>query len=476
MKRAGTIIGITTAIMILAGCGNSTDQNVNADANVNASADINASASTSADVNDKVETTAAPGKNTEKTVLTLGTVSVSEGLYKQVSAFNQQNTEYEIEIKSYAGDMADGGNAVNTIQMEIAAGKGPDIVDFGYLYTPGAVSKGITEDLSVYMEADEDFNKEDYFMNIIEAFAVDGKIYAVAPQFSIKSVVGRKSDLGDAGSWNMQEMIDFYQEKGQGKALFMGQSKIEVFGTICMGCLDSFINWEDGTCSFDDGRFRELISFTDQFPLQADYSNMDSVLPKLQSGNILLNPAVISNVYTCAEGRIIFGDNPVTYIGYPVEEGSGNIVSPGSMVLGINKNSQNKDAAWEFIKSFLQEEYQGKIENELPVLKSELDRRLEEARVVEYEEDETGNKKEKVKDTILFEGADPIDIFCITDQDAEALLTVINSAETAYVVDYELYSIILEEISLYFEENRDLDSVIEVIQGRASIYVSEHYS
>lgn len=145
-------------------------------------------------------------------------------------------------------------------------------------------------------------------------------------------------------------------------------------------------------------------------------------------------------------------------------------------MLGINKNSQNKDAAWEFIKSFLQEEYQGKIENELPVLKSELARRLEEARVVEYEEDETGNKKEKVKDTILFEGADPIDIFCITDQDAEALLTVINSAETAYVVDYELYSIILEEISLYFEENRDLDSVIEVIQGRASIYVSEHYS
>lgn len=419
--------------------------------------------------------TAEESAEDTKTVLTLGTVSISEGLYKQVSAFNQQSAKYQIEIKSYADAAPKGGNALNAIQMEIAAGEGPDLIDFGYLYTPGAVSKGITEDLSVYMEADEDFKEEDYFMNILETYAVDGKIYALSPQFSIRTIVGRKSDLGDAAGWDMQEIMDFYRENGQDKALFMGESRIEVFGTLCMGCLGSFIDWENAACHFDDGSFRELVSFTDQFPLQADYGSEVSVLSELQSGEILLNPVTISDVYVCAKERIIFGDDPVTYIGYPMDEKNGNIGKPGSMVLGINKNSGHKDGAWEFIKSFLQEDYQSKIENELPVLKSELERRLEEAKVVEYEEDEAGNKTEKAKDTIIFEGEDPIPVSCITDRDGEDLLAVINSVETAYAIDYDLYSIILDEISLYYEENRDLDSVIGVIQSRASIYVSENY-
>lgn len=408
-------------------------------------------------------------------VLTLGTVSNSHDLKKQVEAYNQTHPEYLIEIKTYGDLSAAGTDAVNMIQMEIAAGEGPDIIDFGYLYSPIAMGKGIVEDLSVYMNADEDFHDEDYFMNVIDAFSGNEKTYVISPQFSIRSFAGRKEDLGDAISWNMQEIMSYFEGNEQDRILFPGDSRKEVFGFLCMGSMGNFVNWTDGTCSFNDGAFKEVLLFANQFPDQRIYDEDYSVLQQFQSGKALLYPVAITDVYETAKVRTIFGDAPVNYIGYPMNGSNGNIVRMGNIVLGINKNSSHKEAAWEFIKSFLKEEYQSNIEGGLPLLKRELEVRLEKACEIEYEEDASGRKVEKVKDRIIFEGEDPIDIICINQQDAATLLEIVENADTANVTDSDLYSLILEEVNGYFEDDREIDSVIEIIQNRASIYVSENY-
>lgn len=408
-------------------------------------------------------------------VLTLGTVSANQNLRKQVEIYNQNNSEYLIEIKTYGDQAVAGTDAMSMIQMEIVAGEGPDIIDFGYLYSPMAVGKGIVEDLSVYMEADADFHEEDYFMNVIDALSGSEKVYVISPQFSIRSFAGRKEDLGDATSWNMQEIMSYFEENEQDRILFPGDSRKEVFGFLCTGSMGNFVNWTDGTCSFDDGAFKELLLFANQFPDQRIYSEGYSVLQQFQSGKALLYPVSITDVYETAEVRTIFGDAPVNYIGYPLSGGNGNIVRTGNIVLGINRNSSHKEAAWEFIKSFLKEEYQSNIEGGLPLLKKELEVRLKKACEIEYEEDASGQKVEKVKDRIVFEGEEPIDIICINQQDAATLLEIIDNADTAYATDLNLYSIILEEVTGYFEDDREINSVIDIIQNRASIYVSENY-
>ena len=125
MKKKGIMIVLFTALFFLTACGSNGD-NISEDGRI---------------------------------VLTLGTVSDSQDLKKQVEAYNQNHPEYVIEIKAY-GDLAvEGTDAMNMIQMEIAAGEGPDIIDFGYLYSPMIVGSGIVEDLSAYMDADEDFHE-----------------------------------------------------------------------------------------------------------------------------------------------------------------------------------------------------------------------------------------------------------------------------------------------------------------------------
>ena len=410
-----------------------------------------------------------------RTILTLGTISANQDLKKQVETYNQNNSEYLIEIKTYGDQAVAGADAVSMIQMEIATGEGPDIIDFGYLYSPMAAGKGIVEDLSAYMEADEDFHEEDYFMNVIDALSGSEKVYVISPQFSIRSFAGRKEDLGDATNWNMQEIMSYFGGNEQDRILFPGDSRKEVFGFLCTGSMGNFVNWTDGTCSFDNGAFKELLLFANQFPDQRIYSEDYSVLQQFQSGKALLYPVSITDVYETAKVRTIFGDAPVNYIGYPMSEGNGNIVRTGNIVLGINRNSNHKEAAWEFIKSFLKKEYQSNIEGGLPLLKSELETRLKKACEIEYKEDASGQKVEEVKDRIIFEGEEPIDITCINQQDAATLLEIIDHVDTAYATDLDLYSIILEEVTGYFEDDREIDSVIGIIQNRASIYISENY-
>ncbi len=409
------------------------------------------------------------------TTLILGTAYVNSSLRKQVDNFNRQNTGFFIEIKEYGGELIEGSSAVDLMQMEISAGKGPDIIDFGYQYSPGVVSKGITEDLYAYMEADVSFDEEDYFTNIVDTYAVGGKLYALSPDFSIKTVAGTKEQLGDAGQWNMKDLMAFYQENTEGGMLFPGDSQKEVFGFLCLGSMGNFVNWAEGTCSFDSELFRELLAFSGQFPERRVYGEDYSVLQQFLTGKALLYPVSISDVYDCTKVRLVFGGSQVSYIGYPMDGKDGNTVVPGRFILGINKNSDNKEAAWGFIKSFLEEEYQSSIEGSLPLLRSEVLSRQEEAKRVEYEDSPSGGRVETVKASVIFEGEEPIDITCIEEQDAVCLLDVIGRVETTYAADAELYSIILEEIIYYFENDSDIDAVVDIIQNRASIYVSEQH-
>lgn len=417
---------------------------------------------------------AAEDSGEERIVLTLGTVTSSAALRKQVDAYNQQNSEYMIEIKEYGSENVLGSDGINTIQMEILSGKGPDLIDFGNLYTQGAVSKGITEDLSLYMEADEEFYEEDYFTNILDAYRVDGKRYVVSPWFTVRTVAGRREDIGDMTGWNMQELMDRYQSLHK-SILMPGDSRAEVFGFLGMGSMGNFVDWEQGTCSFEGEAFWDLIAFCDLFPEYRVYEENYSALEKFRSGEAFVYPASISDVCDAAKIRLIFGDVPINYIGYPMDGKSGNIIVPGRIVLGINKNSSYKEVAWEFIKSFLLETYQSGIENGIPVLRSEVEQRLAKAKQIEYEQDENGNQVPIVKAESLWEGDDPIEIVCITEQDAEDFMKIITGAKAAYGVDYALNDIVWEEINLYFNEGRDLDSVLDTLQSRASVFMSENY-
>ncbi len=228
------------------------------------------------------------------------------------------------------------------------------------------------------------------------------------------------------------------------------------------------MDWEKGICNFKNEQFKDMISFANIFPDQMVYSEDMKIRQMFAEGTALLYRSSISNVWATGLNRELFGEKDITYLGYP---GIGNVANAGHIVLGINVNARNKEAAWELIKFFLSEDYQTSSATNLPIHQKALQKRIEEAQKIQYKE--TAGEKVPVVKELYFEGEDSVQIDCITEEDADTLLALIKSVKVNSNIDYSLYNIILEEIQPFFDGDKSLEETVEVIQSKLSIAMSE---
>ena len=78
-----------------------------------------------------------------------------------------------------------------------------------------------------------------------------------------------------------------------------------------------------------------------------------------------------------------------------------------------------------------------------------------------------------VRYEVIFEGEEKIPIYCITPEQAEQLLALIEGAEIVSQTEPKIYNVFLEEAEYYFDGAKGLEETMEVIQSRASLYVNE---
>lgn len=78
--------------------------------------------------------------------------------------------------------------------MNIVSGTGPDIIDITNIDYNQYASMGVFEDLYPYMDK-TGINRSDYLENVFMAYEIDGKLYAVIPQFMISTTMVKASKL-----------------------------------------------------------------------------------------------------------------------------------------------------------------------------------------------------------------------------------------------------------------------------------------
>lgn len=413
------------------------------------------------------------GVTQEPTVLVLASFEDSPYLQRRVELYNQTHADYQIEIKRYERSENMEEDGVLLIQREIISGEGPDIIDFGNGYATGDTAGAYTEDLFPYMG--EDY-QELYFGNILKAFAYEESLYAVPLGFGLKSFVGRKDNLGERSSWTIREMMECfhdYLEQENDRRLYPGAYKLDVYGTILTGSMECYIDWESGECSFNGEEFCAVLDFCNEFSDHLELPDNFSSKQAYLTDKVLLMPKRISTVYDTCEIEYIFGGQDVTYIGYPVEGRSGNIIESYGSVLAISAGSKNKDAAWEFISECLSPPAQRELVSGFPICRSVLEERIAEAMEIEYETDENGERKPLVKERAGFAGEELEDIYNITQKQADQLIALIEQAEIRSQPEWNIYNIFLEEVAYYFSGAKSLKETADVIQARVSIYVNE---
>ena len=249
--------------------------------------------------------------------------------------------------------------------------------------------------------------------------------------------------------------------------------------------MGTLVDWTTGQCNFDSQGFIDMLKFASQFQNDFnwdsyEYSDDDNDYTRIAQGKQMLLNTYISDFNALPMYDAIFGGS-VTYIGYPTSSGTGNMLNFNNSGYAISARCENKDAAWQFIRTFFTEDFQ-KEQYGFPSNINAYNAKLKEAMTPEYQKDgdgnyildENGNKIEVSRGGISWGSGDNyIDIYATTQEQADKLWELITT--TTKVADYSssIYDIVNEQTPAFFSGQKSAEEVARLIQNKANIYVNE---
>ncbi len=405
-----------------------------------------------------------------KTIITYATFGADTDIMEAIVRFNKNSEEYRVKVVDYY-DEENYEEAWNEYNQAILEEGFADVVNVGWANYEMMAEKGLYADLNAFMNSDADINREDYFENILEAYDVSGKLYAMPISFSISTLVGKEKVWGDKESISLEDVETMMDDMPKDVAIMDSISRTEFMFFMLQGSLDKFIDWESGECNFNSDEFIEIMNLSKDFPKKSDSDILeDKTIDEFRRDKILLYNCELYEIGEYQLTKKLLGDEIVA-LGYPGANG-GLIQTEGSL-LAISQASANKEIAWEFVKSMISEEAQSNyIYYTIPIHKGAFEKQLESAMEKEYYVDANGKEVENSKMTYSYEDLE-IEIYAATKDQVDAYRRIVEGATTLATYDQQIMVIVEEEAEAFFDNKKSAEEVAQIIQNRAKTYVNE---
>lgn len=434
-------------------------------------------------------TPVAAEEQEEKTVLTLACMYLDYNLRNQIIAFNRASSKYRIVVNDYSEYITDEENsyqnAITKLNTEILSGNLPDLILGDNLPINRYAAKGMLLDLWEFIDADENINREDLMEPVLNAASTDGKLYSIGSSFSVITAVGLGKVVDAYDSWTLDAAKDAMTKLQSGATVLgdMYTQESAVSGILARN-ISSFIDWKTGECTFDSQEFIDLLEFIKQFPASFDYDNYDwetdyeSDYKRIREGRQLLTQEYITDFGSLYVQYAALNDD-ASFVGLPAGPAASafNMETP----LSITVACADKDAAWAFVRTILQEDYQTNEVWDFPIVKKYFEESAAKAMEQEYELDENGNQ-------ILDENGEPIkvsnggygfgndemyEIYAVTQEQYDDLMALINSITAMNSYDTNIMTIIEAVTPSFLSGEKSAEDAAKEIQNRVGLYVAE---
>ena len=290
----------------------------------------------------------------EAIMLTYACMYVDYNLRRKVIAYNKMGGDYRIEIKSYEqyNTGYDYSAGYDRLNADIIGGNIPDMMSLEGLDFRNYANKGILADLYELMEASETVNRSEYVQSVLKAAEYNGKLYRFMPEYSIQTTVGKKSIFGGQDKWTYDD-FEALLAKRPGSQLFGYMTRDSVLNSCLSLTVNSFIDWETGKCTFDEG-FIKLLEFANSYPEMIDWDAIYSdpaIYDEMQwdysRDRFLLQDAYVGS-YRAVRDYVYSFEEDVTFVGYPTMDGNGSVFN-AYMQHGISASSPHKQVCFEFL-------------------------------------------------------------------------------------------------------------------------------
>ena len=341
MRRKMVVIcaAVLTATTILAGCGNG----------------------------------GSGGSDNGKTKIRFATWDVAEDVDKQqalVDKFNEEHDDIEVTLEAYGSDF----------DTKISAGMGSgDTPDVMYMWNYPSYYEGL-EPLDDYIAEEGEDYKSNFYDTLWDYNTMDGSIYGIPVGFTTHCLFYNKDLFAQAGveeptadwTWDdLQAAAKTISEKTDA-AGFAFQMKPDPYD------FEMYL-WSNGTAYCDEeGNMEGYINSKESAEVFQMFQDMEEKgyatatendgTDEFRAGNAAMYVYGSWSIDTLNEDGLNYG---VTTIPAFADADQDSVSILSSSGLSMSKDSEHKDAAWEFIKYWTNEECNiERIGTELPVLNS----------------------------------------------------------------------------------------------------------
>lgn len=385
-----------------------------------------------------------------KTILTFRTVYAVPILKELVAKFNKENKEYHVLLQEMGSEGYE--EFLTRTDMEIAAGKGPDLIADAVTDMGTLAEKGGLENLEPYL-TQEGIDRESYQRDTFQSEGMEDGIYSLSYNRCISSVYIKEGFVDSNGQADIKTFLENL-ESYENQAVFdvgMEYTPIRILAYF-FRMSDNFygmVDWEERTCDFSGELWEQMLRVAKQYGLTERNREWEEIMISVNVRS-LLNMAFWER-----EAK----ENGTVLTGYPSENG----MVPWSQMdsVAINAGSAHKDGAWQFVRFLLSEEAQKLLaEENIPmhegVLREGISKYLEEY----CTQTNLPNGGIRIRPEIP-EGTE------------EKFWECLENAKPASYRTELIIDIIMEETDLYFTGDKTIEEVSDVIENRVKLYLAE---
>lgn len=402
----------------------------------------------------------------ERRIVTLRAATIPAWLKLRVADFNKTDMEYWVALEelstSRAADLADYARQTN---VELSAGKGPDILCGNLLeyYLQGMLAKGMILDLRGSLES-MGIREGDYLPAAFGSWREDDKIYGINVSLSPRGYVIRRDALpSGTEALDIRSLTDALAARGESAALYAYWDAGEVLKLLLEGSenLWGMVDWEQGTCDFSGDLFARILEVAKRYGYDARYKRQH-----------LVRRMTYQDIYHF-ESRAELEAEGMAVAGMLFDDGCHGYIDNAS-TLAVNAASPRKEGALKFLGYLLGERAQAELENAVPVNRTALEQwiRNDMEKVADGREFTFGDsyidEGVTVKFTRTFTEVD------MTEERTAEYLAALEDVRSLPCRTAPVLDIVYKEAADYFNGNKSIREVAEVIRNRVQLYLDEN--
>ncbi len=401
---------------------------------------------------------------------------------KLITEFNRTNENYRIHLEDY-GKYADYSDSwfnesgLSVLEKEIMKGDTPDIImfgeDFDYMRYIGF---NAFDDIDELM-AETDFNRDDYFENILDSMKVNGRQCAVPLAFTLNGFYGNKEVTGDIGDIKLSELAKMQDVK----PLFYGEPYNSIADSLIYKNISEFVDIENYSCDFDNQNFKDVLEIIKKCGVtDEEYTEITSYNPqkdggqsdygtRMNEGKCMFAPYTLTSFSDYVYRKQRDALKEITFTGLPAGKKSGAVVTT-QFSIAVFDSSDKKEGAADFLMFMLSDEAQKTINSStdmemwsLPVKRTVYEELWQQASAIKLYSPSTGN--DCYGKTYTVKPADKNVRKTFDDAIASASATTLS--------DSNIRKIIYEQVELYLEGGQTTEETAANIQKKVTMYLKE---